>query len=88
MFCGNCYSEKERIKEFFEQAGEVGDVRQTLDGEGQPKGYSHIEFAKPEDALYAVKKLNNKDLDGKRVRLDISAKRENRKHNSNWDKPQ
>jgi nucleolin len=60
VFCGNCSfrTEEWAIKQFFEQIGEVNQVRIALNDEGRPKGFAHVEFANPADAAKAVQDLN------------------------------
>jgi len=76
VFCGNLgfRTTEETIRWFFGQAGEVSQVRVALDAEtGRPKGFAHVEFALPADAAKAVQTLNGADLEGRGVRLDLSA---------------
>lgn len=76
VFCGNLgfRTTEETIKWFFGQVGEVAQVRIALDAEtGRPKGFCHVEFATPADAAKVVQELNGADLEGRGVRLDLSA---------------
>jgi len=76
VFCGNMgyRTEEWAVKEFFAAAGEVTRVRIAMDREtDRPKGFAHIEFADPASAARAVAELNGGNLDGRAVRLDLSA---------------
>merc|ERR1712160_5417 len=76
VFCGNMgyRTEEWAVKEFFAAAGEVTRVRIAMDREtDRPKGFAHIEFADPAAAAKAVAELNGGNLDGRAVRLDLSA---------------
>lgn len=81
VFCGNLgfHTSESAIRSFFEQAGEVAAIRIASDPEsGRSKGFCHVEFAVPADAVKAVKDLNGYEIDGRTVRLDISAARGSR----------
>merc|ERR1711957_503096 len=78
VFCGNMgfRTEEWAVKEFFKSAGEVTTVRIAYDRETErPKGFCHVEFADPAAAAKAVAELNGYELDGRAVRLDLSAGR-------------
>jgi len=63
------------VKEFFKSAGEVTTVKIAYDQTERSKGFCHVEFADPAAAAKAVAELNMKELDGRAVRLDLSAGR-------------
>jgi len=67
------YSTEETIKEFFEECGEVVDVRIAF-SEGRSRGFCHVEFDSVESASKAMKK-NGENLDGRTLRLDFSKSR-------------
>jgi RNA recognition motif-containing protein len=63
------------MREWFGELGEVVHVRIAEDYEtGKRKGFAHVEFATPEAALKAVE-YNGEVLDGRPIRIDISAPR-------------
>jgi len=76
LFVGNLsFSiDADSIVEFFEDAGEVVDVRLATRDDGKYKGYGHVEFATEEAALKAMDK-NGQDLLGRSVRLDFATER-------------
>lgn len=75
IFCGNLgfHTEENTIWEFFGQAGEVKSVRIAMGEDGRPRGFCHVEFTSPESATKAME-LQGSLLDGRAVRLDLSAK--------------
>jgi nucleolin len=76
IFVGNLsYSvDREQVKQFFEEAGEVVDVRLSTFEDGSMKGYGHVEFATAEAAQKALEFANH-DLMGRPVRVDIAVER-------------
>ncbi|KAM3212350.1 hypothetical protein ACQJBY_065432 [Aegilops geniculata] len=86
------YSVKnEQVKQFFEEAGEVIDIRFATSDDGSFKGSTHVEFATTEAAEKAYK-LNGRDLAGRPVSLDFARERGtitpgSRRDNSSFKKP-
>lgn len=76
LFVGNLsFSiDADTIVEFFEDAGEVVDVRLATNDDGSYRGYGHVEFATEEAAAKAMEKTGQ-DLLGRAVRLDFAAER-------------
>jgi len=76
IFVGNLsYSvDREQVKQFFEEAGEVVDVRLSTYEDGSMRGYGHVEFATAEAAQKALEFANH-DLMGRLVRVDIAVER-------------
>jgi len=75
IFCGNLgfHTDENSIYEFFAQAGAVKTVRIAMDMEsGRPKGFCHVEFEEPTGASAAMN-MQGQLLDGRMVRLDLSA---------------
>ncbi|ESQ48039.1 hypothetical protein EUTSA_v10020940mg [Eutrema salsugineum] len=73
LFAGNLsyHIKRSDIEEFFQEAGEIVDVRFALHEDGSSKGFGHIEFATAEAAQKALE-LNGKPLLGRDVRLDTA----------------
>ncbi|GJM12593.1 MAG: hypothetical protein DHS20C12_09960 [Pseudohongiella sp.] len=63
------------IKALFESFGSVQSCSLVLDPKsGGSKGFAFIEMPKPGEAKAAVKNLNGKDLDGKKLRVKKAEK--------------
>ncbi|WCJ40040.1 nucleolin like 2 [Euphorbia peplus] len=77
LFVGNLSFKVERgdVESFFQEIGEVVDVRFAVDNQDQRfKGFGHVEFATVEEAQKALK-LNGNQLLGREVRLDLARER-------------
>jgi len=76
IFVGNLsFSiDPDTIIEFFQDAGEVADVRLATKDDGSYRGYGHVEFVTEEAASKALEK-NGQDLLGRSVRLDFATER-------------
>ncbi|XP_065865961.1 nucleolin 2-like isoform X2 [Euphorbia lathyris] len=76
LFVGNLSFQVERadVENFFKDAGEVVDVRFSVDQDQRFKGFGHVEFATAEGAQKALK-LNGQTLNGRDVRLDLARER-------------
>ncbi|KAL6906052.1 hypothetical protein ACP4OV_003653 [Aristida adscensionis] len=60
----------EDIKKLCESVGEVVEVR--MRGKGDNRLYAFVNFRSKDLAIRAIRKLNNKDLKGKRIRVSSS----------------
>ncbi|KAJ2357423.1 hypothetical protein GGF43_001467 [Coemansia sp. RSA 2618] len=79
LFMGNMsfHSTEDSIREAFAECGNVVSVRIVTDREtGRPKGFGYIEFDSLEASASAME-WNGTDLDGRNIRLDYSAPRNN-----------
>lgn len=65
---------EDAIYQFFGECGKVTQVRIAQGEDGRPRGFAHVEFDSPESAKKAME-FNGYDLDGRAVRLDVSASR-------------
>ncbi|KAJ7057009.1 hypothetical protein C8F01DRAFT_1256947 [Mycena amicta] len=75
VFVGNVpYNiSEETLIDVFKTAGEVVAFRLVYDREtGKPKGYGFCEFADHATALSAVRNLNNTDVGGRPLRIDLA----------------
>ena len=74
VFVGNLgfRTEEHGIRQFFGAYGNITAVRIALNEEGRAKGFAHVQFEDPASAKKAIE-LNGQELDGREVRLDLSA---------------
>ncbi|XP_076911161.1 THO complex subunit 4A-like [Bidens hawaiensis] len=61
----------EDIKELFSEVGDLKKYSINYDRSGRSKGTAEIVFARRQDALAAVKRYNNVQLDGKPMKVEI-----------------
>ena len=73
LFVGNIgfYTTEDTLRGFFGQAGNVTAVRIAQDETGRARGFCHVEFETPAEAVEAMK-LNGQEIDGRGCRLDLS----------------
>ena len=65
------------LKSEFESAGEVTNARVQWDHQNnRSKGFGFVDFSTPEAAQLAVEQLNGKEIDGRAVKVDIAAGRD------------
>ena len=63
----------EGLQEFFEQCGVVLSARVVTDQfTGQSRGFGFVEMGTVEEAQKAVTDLNGRELDGRRLNVDIA----------------
>src|SRR5438876_9662444 len=63
----------EGLREFFAQAGNVLSATVITDRfSGQSRGFGFVEMAAAEDAQNAISQLNGRELDGRRITVEIS----------------
>jgi RNA recognition motif-containing protein len=61
---------EEELKILFETFGEVETCDLVMDAVSkESKGFAFVEMVKPENAKYAIKKLNNQTIGSNRVRV-------------------
>ncbi len=64
---------EEQLKKLFVAFGEVTSCDLVLDKEtGKSKGFGFVEMPKEVNALFAIKKLNNKEISQARIRVKIA----------------
>ncbi|KAK9115234.1 hypothetical protein Syun_022031 [Stephania yunnanensis] len=61
----------EDIKELFSEIGELKRYTVHYDRNGRPSGSAEVVFTKRADALAAMKRYNNVQLDGKAMKIEI-----------------
>jgi RNA recognition motif-containing protein len=61
---------EESLKSFFEQVGEVVEAKIIFDrNTNRSKGFGFVTMANPEDAQKAIEELNEKELDGRQIKV-------------------
>ncbi len=61
------------LKEFFSQSGNVLSATVITDRfSGQSRGFGFVEMAATEEAQNAISQLNGRELDGRRITVEIS----------------
>ncbi|MFC1616938.1 RNA recognition motif domain-containing protein [Candidatus Margulisiibacteriota bacterium] len=81
IFVGNLpYTIKEdELTQSFGEYGEVTRVKIITDREtGRSKGYGFVEMASKEDGEKAVKELDQKEMDGRNIKVNEARPREER----------
>ncbi|KAJ3414546.1 hypothetical protein HDV05_006460 [Chytridiales sp. JEL 0842] len=64
------------LRQAFEECGEITDALVVTDREtGRSRGFGFITFAQSDDARSAVQKMNETDLDGRSIRVDLANER-------------
>src|SRR3989344_8204527 len=68
-----------QLEELFSQAGKVESVNVITDKySGQGKGFAFVEMASDEEAQKAITALNNYNLDGRAIVVNVARPREER----------
>lgn len=63
----------EGLREFFAQSGNVLSATVITDRfSGQSRGFGFVEMATAEDAQNAISQLNGRELDGRRITVEVS----------------
>ena len=66
----------ERLRQAFAGCGTVESVTVATDRDtGRSRGFGFVEMATTEEANAAIAKLNGTDLDGRQIRVELSAPR-------------
>lgn len=67
------------LKAFFETIGPVSSARVITDRDsGRSKGFGFVEFENDEDNQKAVDQLNDKELDGRTITVNLARPKEDR----------
>lgn len=62
------------LNKLFREIRNVVDVRVAIDRRtGQPRGFAHADFISVEDAVKAKELLTDRDVYGRKLRVDFSA---------------
>lgn len=69
----------DKLRELFSQAGNVVSAQVVKDREtGRSRGFGFVEMSTEEEANAAVQNLNDTDLDGRKIIVNIARPREDR----------
>lgn len=80
LFIGNLSfdSTNDSVHEIFSQYGEITRVSIPTDREsGTPKGFGYVDFSTVDEAKAALEALHGTDVDGRNIRVDFAAARDN-----------
>ncbi|KAH0400665.1 RNA-binding domain-containing protein, partial [Aureobasidium melanogenum] len=80
LFVGNVSfnTTTDSLTGYFSEFGSINSIRLPTDREtGAPKGFGYVEFGSVEEAKAALEGLNGADVDGRNIRLDFAAPRDN-----------
>lgn len=67
----------ETLREYFSQCGTVESASVVTDRfSGQSRGFGFVEMATAEEAQRAISELNGKDLDGRKLTVNVSNPRQ------------
>ncbi|KRT67827.1 MAG: glycine-rich RNA binding protein [candidate division WWE3 bacterium CSP1-7] len=68
-----------KLEQMFSEVGIVSSATVITDREtGQSKGFGFVEFEKDADADEAIKKLNDTEVDGRKIVVNVARPREER----------
>ena len=69
----------QEVEDLFRQYGDVTEVHLVTDRQtGQPRGFGFVEMPEAEAAERAIQELNNKDFQGRNLKVNEARPRENR----------
>ncbi len=81
LFVGNFSRNlsEEDMRELFSVYGELEDVRLIMDRmTGRSKGFGFVKFVNEDDATTALAELNDKEVDGRELKITVAKPREER----------
>ena len=77
-------SNDESLRSLFEPFGEVDAVNIIMDrNTGRSRGFGFVEMSNDEEAKAAIAELDNKELDGRQLRVNEARPKPERKSSSN-----
>lgn len=59
------------LYDLFRPFGEIFSVRLAQDYKGASKGYGYVQFKNLEDSVKAIEAMNGKEIDGKKLAVDV-----------------
>ncbi len=80
----NYDTQEDSLREAFEVFGEVSSAKIIMDKfTGRSKGFGFVEMPEDDDALSAISKLNDSELDGRTIVVKEAKPRENNNNRYN-----
>ncbi|MDR2431857.1 MAG: RNA-binding protein [Candidatus Margulisbacteria bacterium] len=75
------------LKEGFAQAGNVVSAKVIIDKmTGRSKGFGFVEFSTPEEATKAIELFNEKDFDGRKIKVSEARPQENKPRSGGYNR--
>jgi len=75
------------LKEGFAPAGNVVSAKVIMDKmTGRSKGFGFVEFATPEEAAKAIEMFNEKEFDGRRIKVSEARPQENKPRSGGFNR--
>lgn len=69
----------DQLRDLFAQYGDIVDVKVITDKfTGRSKGFGFVEMANDEEADKAISELNDKEIDGRKIAVNVARPREER----------
>lgn len=76
------------LKELFSQFGEVLEAQIITDrSSGRSKGFGFVTFSSEEDAQKAINEMNDKEIDGRKLVVNVAKPKEDRGDRKSFGKP-
>lgn len=67
------------MRKLFSPYGEIEEVKLIIDRmTGRSKGFGFVKFVNEEDAARAMEELNDKEVDGREIKITVAKPREER----------
>ena len=73
LYVGNLsyQTTEEQLRKLFESFGDIASVALPPDRvTGRPRGFGFVDFSKAEDAQNAISAMNDKEVDGRKLRVN------------------
>lgn len=65
--------DSQKLKELFADFGEISDARVITDKySGKSKGFGFVEYGSEESAQKAIKAMNDKEIDGRKIIVNVA----------------
>ena len=81
LYVGNLSFESTEndLQDLFEQHGQVSEVRLMMDRmTGKSRGFAFVTMSTEEEATKAIEGLNGKDVDGRKLQVNVARPKEER----------